>query len=163
MAKRIIAGLTALVIGLVTATAGDDASQGDYRKWTDISGRYEIEAEFVEVKYDKEKTTTVVTLRKRDGSILNVDVARLSAASRRLAIRLNANQRAAVRREPPGKTAEKQSTPGQGEGIAAGVSESALPVFDVHFCVITKNKEAQAVATLEQLKKEVEILNKYSV
>jgi hypothetical protein len=68
-----------------------------------------------------------------------------------------------MRREVRRKTPEKQSTPGRDDETAAIDSASALPVFDVHFCVITKNKKAHAVATLEQLKKEVDILNKYFV
>lgn len=38
-----------------------------------------------------------------------------------------------------------------------------LLTFDIHFCVITSNKAAQAKATLAQLKKEVDILNRYFV
>ena len=36
-----------------------------------------------------------------------------------------------------------------------------IPEFDVHFCVITKNPEAHKKATLNQLHKEISILNKY--
>lgn len=35
--------------------------------------------------------------------------------------------------------------------------------FDVHFAVLTKNVKAQEVANLDQLKREIEILNKYFV
>jgi len=38
-----------------------------------------------------------------------------------------------------------------------------LPVFDLYFAVITKNPSAHAVATLAQLRKEVDILNTYFV
>lgn len=38
-----------------------------------------------------------------------------------------------------------------------------LPNFDVHFSVLTKNKQAHKKATLEQLKKEIDILNHYFV
>ncbi len=38
-----------------------------------------------------------------------------------------------------------------------------LPVFDLHFAVITKNADAHGVATLAQLKREVDILNTYFV
>ncbi len=35
-----------------------------------------------------------------------------------------------------------------------------MPEFDIHFCVITKNPKAHQKATLKQLKREVDILNK---
>lgn len=35
--------------------------------------------------------------------------------------------------------------------------------FDIHFAVVTSNPEAQRIATLEQLKREVDILNRYFV
>lgn len=38
--------------------------------------------------------------------------------------------------------------------------EEILPVIDLHFCVITGNPGAQSKASIEQLKKEVDILNK---
>ncbi|WP_321312705.1 hypothetical protein [Halarcobacter sp.] len=38
-----------------------------------------------------------------------------------------------------------------------------FPTFDIHFAVLTKNDKAHKKATLKQLKKEVDILNKYFV
>lgn len=43
------------------------------------------------------------------------------------------------------------------------LSAGELLTFDIHFCVITSNKAAHAKATLAQLKKEVDILNRYFV
>ena len=37
------------------------------------------------------------------------------------------------------------------------------PVLDIHFAVITKNENAKTIATKRQLKKEVDILNRYFV
>lgn len=36
-------------------------------------------------------------------------------------------------------------------------------VFDIHFAIITKNRQAQRIATVTQLRKEVDILNKYFI
>lgn len=47
--------------------------------------------------------------------------------------------------------------------LAINVWAEEPPVFDVHFAVITKNQEAQCMATYAQLRKEVDILNKYFV
>lgn len=47
-------------------------------------------------------------------------------------------------------------------GASAGDAER-LPVFDLHFAVITKHSAAHGVATLAQLKKEVDILNTHFV
>ena len=47
--------------------------------------------------------------------------------------------------------------------LAFSLQAQPLDVFDVHFAVITKNPKAQRRATLEQLHKEVEILNEYFV
>jgi hypothetical protein len=60
---------------------------------------------------------------------------------------------------------EKYHTLTKGESIKgiSAVEANSLPVFDIHFCVITKNQKAQESATLRQLQKEVEILNKYFV
>ncbi|MFW5442772.1 MAG: hypothetical protein ACKE51_00495 [Methylococcaceae bacterium] len=40
---------------------------------------------------------------------------------------------------------------------------ATMPIFDVHFSVLTKNKKAHKKATLQQLKKEVDILNQYFI
>jgi len=42
---------------------------------------------------------------------------------------------------------------------SAAAAPLRLPVFPLHFCVITKNTEAQKRATLEQCRKEVDIFN----
>lgn len=62
--------LFTLVALLVTA------SQTRAREWTDSTGRYTVEAELVEVTDDK------VLLKKTDGRIVSVPLARLSAADR---------------------------------------------------------------------------------
>jgi hypothetical protein len=48
----------------------------------------------------------------------------------------------------------------QGEPAARGREKAAeLPAFGVHFCVLTRNPEAQRAATPAQCRKEVDILN----
>jgi hypothetical protein len=46
-----------------------------------------------------------------------------------------------------------------GSASSSNLLSEEVPEFDVHFCVITKNPNAHKKATLDQLKKEVDILN----
>ncbi len=153
MTTKLAAVLGTLLLTSAMSIAADDASQGRYRKWTDASGKFELQGEFVGVSCDQDKKPTSVTLKKRDGTVLNVELTRLSADSRRLALQLNASQ-SHEEAEPV-----KQIKP-EGTAIA---TESPVPVFDIHFCVITRNPGTHRAATLEQLKKEVDILNSFFV
>jgi hypothetical protein len=49
------------------------------------------------------------------------------------------------------------------QSVAWAQKDTALMIFDLHFAVITKNPLAHGVATLRQLKTEVDILNAYFV
>ncbi len=62
------------------------------RRWTDISGRYHVEAAFVELSGD------LVRLKKADGHRLHVDLAQLSAADRQYVRRLQAKTLASASR-----------------------------------------------------------------
>ncbi len=46
---------------------------------------------------------------------------------------------------------------------ATAADDGALPVFDLHFAVVSGNPGPTAAATLEQLRREVDILNTYFV
>jgi hypothetical protein len=161
MLGQISAGLGVLAIAVVAVTAADNASEGEYHRWTDSTGTFGVEAQFVGITYDRETKVSLLTLRKRDGTTISVDVKRLSGESRALAVRLNAALRSESVRDDGGRPSER--TEPAATGRFDDDSASSLPVFDIHFCVITKNPEAHAVATLEQLKKEVDILNTYFI
>ena len=68
----LIAGV--LIAGVV---AGQLALAGETRTWTDKTGKFRIEAEFVA------EDDGVVTLRKEDGDEIEVPLEKLSAADRR--------------------------------------------------------------------------------
>jgi len=64
--------LTILVCGLLLAPAQPSWA----RKWTDNTGKFSVEAELVEVKNDQ------VVLKKTDGKVITLPVARLSETDR---------------------------------------------------------------------------------
>jgi hypothetical protein len=47
--------------------------------------------------------------------------------------------------------------------VFANARSDEVPVFDLHFAVITKNAHAHRAATVQQLKKEADIMNRYFV
>jgi len=63
-------------------------SSDELHIWTDASGEYKTEAEFVGAKHRKEDGSTLVILKKPDGSTVEVPIDRLSPASKGLAVRL---------------------------------------------------------------------------
>lgn len=65
---------TAMFVGAVLLISA--VSAGPTRKWTDASGQFSVDAEFVEVKSGE------VHLRKPDGSVITVPVNKLSEADR---------------------------------------------------------------------------------
>jgi hypothetical protein len=160
MSTRFVAVLGMLLLSMASAFSADDASLGDFRKWTDTSAKFEVDAEFVGVGQDADSKNMAVTLRKRDGTLLTVVLSRLSEDSRKLALQLNSRRRSASSRLG---SSGPQTKPGRKDDSGVAAAGSSLPVFDVHFCVITKNPAAHRVATEEQLRKEVEILNTYFV
>ncbi len=58
----------------LTLAAGTGHSQT--RKWTDTTGKHSVEAELVQIKGDR------VILKKRDGEVITVPLARLSESDR---------------------------------------------------------------------------------
>ena len=62
MTTKVAAALSTLLLTLAMAIAADEASQGSFRKWTDASGKFEVEAEFVGVSLDRDTRTTSVML-----------------------------------------------------------------------------------------------------
>ncbi len=65
------------VAGFVLLLASASVCEAQARRWTDNSGKFSVEAELVEVKGD------MVVLKKPDGSVVPVPIARLSEADRR--------------------------------------------------------------------------------
>jgi uncharacterized protein (TIGR03067 family) len=68
--RAIIGGLVLAMLPLISATAATA------RKWTDASGQFSVEAEFVEIKNGE------VFLKKADGVVISVPVSKLSEADR---------------------------------------------------------------------------------
>ena len=73
LARRAYRTVLTLTV-LATCVAAASAQQ---RTWTDDTGKFSVEAEFVETKQDS------VVLKKRSGSVITVPVARLSETDQR--------------------------------------------------------------------------------
>ena len=123
--------LIVLICGLLVAAAPAAWT----RKWTDNTGKFSVEAELVEVKGDK------FLLKKPDGSVVTVPIARLSEADRRHV------------KEQAARPAADTQPPGGGrssiEADAAGLEASWTVDFQ------TKGRPAREV--LAQLAKQLEL------
>ena len=78
---------------VVTALAGEDVKEpgvtrGEIRTWTDISGKFKIEAEYVALE------DGIVTLERADGSTRKLPVEKLSESDREVAKRLGGGAQA---------------------------------------------------------------------
>jgi hypothetical protein len=80
-----------VVVGLVFLSIG--IASGEVRTWTDTSGKFKLEAEFVALE-DGE-----VTLRSATGEIKKLPLEKLSAANRKLAAELAAADKAKLANE----------------------------------------------------------------
>ncbi len=67
-----------IVIGLFVVAAAAALPAAELRTWTDVTGRFKVEAEFVETKGD------VVALKRKDGTRLEIPLARLSEPDKQL-------------------------------------------------------------------------------
>lgn len=67
---------------------GDAAPTGDFRIWIDITGKFRIEAKFVAIE------NNAVKLVRKDGTSLNVPLAKLSEADREFAKNVKTNMKA---------------------------------------------------------------------
>ncbi len=70
--------LTTVILGLLLGSvfAEDGASAEDVRKWKDTTGNFSVDAELLEVKGER------VRLKKTNGAVISVPIARLSKADR---------------------------------------------------------------------------------
>jgi polyhydroxybutyrate depolymerase len=84
-----------LSTGLLLSTTPDE----DIHVWTSSDGKYSVEASLVEGEYDRNQKTTVLILKKKDGTTVEVSANRLSSESRQLAARILAKRRSAARRD----------------------------------------------------------------
>jgi polyhydroxybutyrate depolymerase len=84
-----------LLTGLLLSTTPDE----DIHVWTGSDGQSLVEASLVDGKYDRDQKTTVLTLKKKDGTTVEVSANRLSSESRQLATRILAQRRSAARRD----------------------------------------------------------------
>ena len=64
-------------LALLAAWSVSAVSVADGRTWRDSTGKFAVEAEFIEVRKDK------VKLRKKDGRRITIPVSQLSAADQR--------------------------------------------------------------------------------
>ena len=81
------------VVGFTLLLASASICEAQARKWTDVTGKYSIEAELVELKDGQ------VRLRKPDGQVITLPLEKLSAADREH-VRQEARQPAAGREKP---------------------------------------------------------------
>jgi len=93
--------LTAAVIGCVASL-----SLGDSREWTDVTGKFRIQAEFMEVKDGK------VRLKKHSGEIVAIAIEKLSDADREYVSQL--------------QPVASQQTPGKGGGTQQAAASNNL-------------------------------------
>ncbi len=94
---------TSIVAVLVLASCTSMASG---RKWTDSTGKYTIEAEFVDFKHGK------VQLEKTGGSIVSLPIERLSEADREF-VKLQPGAQRAGSPVPPGSETAKEAVQGE--------------------------------------------------
>lgn len=103
---------TALVsmLFLISVPAEGNGVEGKYHTWTSRTGST-VEAAFVDAVWNKEKKTNVVTLKRRDGLTVNVELGDLSEASQELARRLKgaAGKAESVRRVSKGAAKAERS------------------------------------------------------
>ena len=110
MASELARGL-AIWFALACAALAAEDPQAEIHLWTDASGRFSVQAEFVRAEYSQEKKSLLVYLKKPDGAIIPVPMDSLSQESKELAVRLQANRGADPKTPGPkaGKTAEAAS------------------------------------------------------
>ena len=93
------------------------ASPSWARKWADKTGKYSVQAELVEVRGAN------VILKKSDGAVISVPVARLSEADRAF-VKRAAGAPGAAAKEPPSAAVTEQQ-PGRNKGSVFASWESS--------------------------------------
>jgi hypothetical protein len=96
--------------------------------WSSRDGKYTAQASLVDGRYDSEKRTSLLILRKKDGSVVEVPANRLSEESRRLAVRLLQQRRSAAQAGQSGPAPDPlkgERSSGGSEGSASSNHSSA--------------------------------------
>lgn len=122
-AGRILLGASAVgaVMFLAAIPRADAQSAGDFRTWTDASGRYKVEARF------SAQEGEIVILEKRDGGKLRIAIDKLSKDDRAFLEQLQ-------QQNPfePAEASPFEAMPGPGTGAApGGATPSAAPPADM--------------------------------
>lgn len=108
------------------ATAAEDV-KNEIHLWTDASGRFSVQAEFVRAEYDQEKKASLVYLKKPDGTIIPVPFESLSPPSKDLAVRLQAGRGANP--SMPGPKAAKTAKAAPSDAAVGPARKSGKPAF----------------------------------
>ena len=91
-----------VVVAVLAASATAETPPEETHTWTSANGKYSIEATLVYREYDRTQQTTIITLRRNDGTLVEVPQAKLSQESRDLARRLAIERGRAARQEQRG-------------------------------------------------------------
>jgi len=112
MAKTIpfMLSLAISLISLVVRGAAASA-EGTLYTWEDASGKFSVEAELLGTAFDSEAKITYAKLRKKDGSVLAVDVRRLNETSRRQLIAIVQKTRPKPERKKPEEKPVEEKAP----------------------------------------------------
>lgn len=115
----------AIWFALACAALAAEHATNEIHEWTDASGRFSVQAEFVRAEYNQEKKVPLVYLKKADGAVIPVPLDSLSQQSKDLAVRLQAGRRA----EPktPGAKAGKAAKAASADAAAGPARKSGKP------------------------------------
>jgi hypothetical protein len=100
--------LLAVMSVLLAAAPADESAT--MRTWRDATGQFEVRAEFVEARYDREAKETVVALKRDNGTALSVPLKKLSEEDQRWVQRAAQGRRSA---KPAGDGPPAENAPAE--------------------------------------------------